>query len=110
VTEDNDLIPLLIERIGDFPMDDHDRTSGEYAEPAAHRHILDAAVIEPQDDSRDQFVTMPLRAVLDLGGPRVEFGRYSLPPDEAREFAQALTALAAQLDSAGDDRDPMEAI
>lgn len=94
--------PFLIERIGDFPMDDHDRTSGEYAEPAGSRVILDAAVIEPQDDSRDQFVTMPLRAVLDPAGPRVEFGRYSLPPDEAREFAEALTSLAAQLDDPED--------
>lgn len=90
--------PFPIERIGDFPLDDHDRTRGAYAEPAEHRHILDADVIEPQDDSRDRFVTMPVRSVVVDGmGPRVEIGRYSLTPAEAARLASTLHRMVATL-------------
>lgn len=92
----DNLLPLGIPYIGDFPMDDYDRTRGEYADPENHRVILDAEVIEPQDDSRDEFVTMPIRAVIDSMGPRIEIGRYSLDPGDADRLAAFIARFAGQ--------------
>lgn len=91
-----DLLPLGIPYIGDFRMDDHDRTKGEYADPENHRVIVDAEVIEPQDDALDQFVTMPLRIVIDSMGPRLEVGRYSFDPDDAARLAVFAARFARQ--------------
>ncbi len=70
-----------------FPVDDHDRHAGPYAMQHRDRDVYDVDLVEAQDDSRDQWVTLPVKAVTRNGEPVIEIGRYSLTLDDAAVLA-----------------------
>lgn len=59
------------------------------------RQILETHWHSPLDEGPDEFVNLPVRAVIvDSAGPAVELGPWNLTPDDARLLAVSLKMLA----------------
>lgn len=64
-------------------------------EPGSRRHLLEAHHHAARHDASDEWVTVPVRAVMvDCLGPRVELGPWSFTEDEARLLGASLVLLA----------------
>ncbi|QDQ93740.1 hypothetical protein FND50_25260 [Rhodococcus sp. WB9] len=72
-----------------FPVLDFDRDG--HPELSVSRHVLLERVIEPTVDETDEFVTMPVRVIINSMSPAVEIGPYSLCETDIAALHQALT-------------------
>jgi len=60
-----------------------------------NRHVLEEHWHLILDEGPDEFVNVPVRAVIvDAAGPAVELGPWTLSPDDARLLAISLSILA----------------
>lgn len=63
-----------------------------------YHHLLETHLHEVRHDASDEWVKLPVRAVIRDGGPAIEVGSWSVTPAEAAVLAQSLLLLAEVAD------------
>lgn len=71
-----------------FPVLDFDRESDENY--VGGRDVVNSTEIEPAIDETGDWITLPVRSVIDAGGPSFEIGPYSLTGSDVTQLHNAL--------------------
>lgn len=71
-----------------FPVLDFDRESDALYVGA--RHVVSETSIEPVVAETGEWITLPVRSVIDAGGPTVEIGPYSLTETDVARLHNVL--------------------